>query len=34
VVDAQVQAIDWLELHPEGPRRAIFGAGSARWVQP
>jgi pyridoxamine 5'-phosphate oxidase len=34
VVDAQVQAIDWLELHPEGPRRAIFGAGGARWVQP
>jgi pyridoxamine 5'-phosphate oxidase len=34
VVDAQVQAIDWLELHPDGQRRAIFGDDGARWVQP
>jgi pyridoxamine 5'-phosphate oxidase len=34
VVDAQVQAIDWLELHPDGQRRAIFKGGGARWVQP
>lgn len=34
VVDAQVQAIDWLELHPDGQRRAMFGAASARWLQP
>ena len=34
VVDAQVQSIDWLELHPDGQRRAIFETGSARWVQP
>lgn len=34
VVDAQVQAIDWLELHPDGQRRAIFEADGARWIQP
>ena len=31
---AQVQALDWLELHPEGHRRAVFDAQGARWVQP
>lgn len=34
VVDAQVQSIDWLELHPHGQRRAILGRDGARWVQP
>lgn len=34
VIDAQVQALDWLELHPDGQRRAIFEGGGARWVQP
>ena len=34
VIDATVNAIDWLELHPDGHRRAIFDAGGARWVQP
>lgn len=34
VVDAQVLAFDWLELHPDGQRRAIFEGGGARWVQP
>jgi pyridoxamine 5'-phosphate oxidase len=34
VVNAQVLAIDWLELHREGHRRAVFDAGGARWVQP
>ncbi|MBL0727949.1 pyridoxamine 5'-phosphate oxidase family protein [Piscinibacter sp. HJYY11] len=34
VVDAQVQSIDWLELHPDGQRRAVFETGSSRWVQP
>lgn len=34
VIDAQVQAIDWLELHRDGQRRAIFENGGARWVQP
>ena len=34
VVIAQVTAIDWLELHADGHRRALFDAGQARWVQP
>lgn len=35
VVTAQVLAIDWLELHPQGHRRARFDhhAGAA-WLQP
>ena len=34
VVSAQVLSIDWLELHPEGHRRAMFGESGARWLQP
>jgi len=34
IVDAEVLAIDWLELHPDGHRRAVFGDGAARWLQP
>ncbi|MDP3823603.1 MAG: pyridoxamine 5'-phosphate oxidase family protein [Burkholderiales bacterium] len=34
VISAQVLAIDWLELHREGHRRAVFDERGARWVQP
>ncbi|MEQ1682352.1 MAG: pyridoxamine 5'-phosphate oxidase family protein [Burkholderiaceae bacterium] len=34
VISAQVRAIDWLELHREGHRRAVFDETGARWVQP
>ena len=35
VVSAQVQAIDWLELHADGHRRASFdGAGHGQWLVP
>lgn len=35
VVLAQVQAMDWLELHPGGHRRARFDAeGGGQWVTP
>jgi pyridoxamine 5'-phosphate oxidase len=35
VVHAQVQTIDWLELHAEGHRRALFdAAGNGQWVTP
>lgn len=34
VIDAAVESIDWLELHRDGHRRAIFDAQGARWVQP
>ena len=34
VISAQVLAIDWLELHRDGHRRAVFDQQGARWVQP
>jgi pyridoxamine 5'-phosphate oxidase len=34
LIDAQVRSIDWLELHPQGHRRARFDADGARWLQP
>lgn len=34
VVCAEVQSIDWLELHVEGHRRASFDAGGAHWLVP
>ena len=34
VVVARVASMDWLELHPEGPRRARFSPGDAHWLQP
>lgn len=34
VASAQVTAMDWLELHAEGHRRALFGADGGRWVSP
>ena len=34
VVSAQVLALDWLELHRDGHRRAVFDAQGPRWVQP
>jgi pyridoxamine 5'-phosphate oxidase len=34
VVTAQVLSIDWLELHAQGHRRAVFDETGARWVQP
>ena len=34
MVTAQVESIDWLELHPEGHRRARFDVQGPRWLQP
>jgi pyridoxamine 5'-phosphate oxidase len=34
VIEAQVVSIDWLELHPQGHRRARFGASGGHWLQP
>jgi len=34
VIQAQVLAIDWLELHPEGHRRAVFDEAGSRWLVP
>ena len=34
IIEAQVLAIDWLELKRSGHRRALFDDAGARWVQP
>jgi len=34
VVTAQIDAIDWMELHAEGHRRAAFDAQGSRWLVP
>lgn len=34
VLWAHVQSIDWLELHPDGHRRARFDAEGGRWLVP
>ena len=34
VLTASVQSIDWLELHRDGHRRALFDDRGGRWVQP
>lgn len=34
LLQAAVRSIDWLELHPDGHRRAAFDADGARWLQP
>jgi hypothetical protein len=26
--------VDWVELHPEGHRRAVLGGHESHWVQP
>lgn len=30
----RVDALDWLELHPEGQRRALFDAEGGHWIAP
>ena len=34
VVAAQVQSVDWLDLHRDGHRRALFSAAGAAWLAP
>ena len=34
VMVAKVLSIDWLELHPQGHRRALLDGDSTRWLQP
>jgi hypothetical protein len=34
LVHASVRSMDWLELKPEGQRRACFDAAGGKWVQP
>ena len=34
MISAAVESLDWLELHPDGQRRARFDASGRRWLQP
>ena len=34
VISAEVIQLDWLELHRQGHRRAVFEPLGSRWVQP
>jgi hypothetical protein len=34
LVHAQVRSMDWLELLPQGQRRACFDRSGGKWVQP
>lgn len=34
LLSARLTSLDWLELHREGHRRAVFDAEGARWIQP
>ena len=34
MIEAMAETVDWVELHPDGHRRALLGANGARWVQP
>lgn len=34
MITALAETVDWLELHPEGHRRALFGHGGPKWLQP
>jgi general stress protein 26 len=34
MIEAMAETVDWLELHPEGHRRAEFGLQGGRWLQP
>jgi hypothetical protein len=32
-IEAMAETVDWLELHPEGHRRAVLGSRGSHWVQ-
>jgi hypothetical protein len=34
ILSAAIEQADWLELHAEGQRRALFSAAGARWLAP
>jgi len=34
MITALVESVDWTETHPEGHRRALFGNGGPKWLQP
>ncbi len=34
MIEAMAETVDWLELHPQGHRRAMLGSRGSHWVQP
>ena len=34
MIEAMADSVDWVELHPEGHRRALLGGQQSRWLQP
>jgi len=34
MIEAMAETVDWLELHPQGHRRAVLGGRGSHWVQP
>jgi pyridoxamine 5'-phosphate oxidase len=34
IIEAMAETVDWVELHPQGHRRAVLGGHQSRWVQP
>jgi pyridoxamine 5'-phosphate oxidase len=34
MIEAMAETVDWMELHPEGHRRALLGGPESRWLQP
>ena len=34
MIEAMAETVDWVELHPDGHRRALLGGHGSRWVQP
>ena len=34
IIEAMAETVDWVELHPEGHRRAVLGGHESHWVQP
>jgi hypothetical protein len=34
MIEAMAEKVDWVELHPQGHRRAVFSGECSHWVQP
>ena len=34
MIEAMAETVDWLELHPDGHRRAVMSRAGSHWVQP
>jgi hypothetical protein len=34
MIEAMAEKVDWVELHPQGHRRAVFSGERSHWVQP